>query len=198
MTKGGAEFPSKENDLQMQVIPFLFRKNFLEVFLCLLYGFAIGQTPTGRQAMNVGINRKCRYTKRLSHHDTGSLVTDPRKRFQTFKIGRDFPTVLFHKNAAQLIDSLGFSGGQSAGSNVFQNLLLRQPAHLFRRIRTLEESRGHQIDSSVRSLGREQDCNQQGERIRVIEWNRWIGIQFSQDPGDLLCLFQAFHDFSGN
>jgi hypothetical protein len=62
---GGAVLPSIENQLNMQLVPALRRKEFFKIGLGLLNAFAVRQLPALREAVDMRIDRKRRNAERL-------------------------------------------------------------------------------------------------------------------------------------
>ena len=77
-----AMFSSKEDDLQVQVVPAFLRKDSLEVALSSLDVGSVGKTPSSGKPVDVGVDREGRDAKGLSHDHPCGLVADTRKSFQ--------------------------------------------------------------------------------------------------------------------
>ena len=67
-----------ENDLQVKPVPRLHRKKLLQIILGLHDVFSIGQSPSLREPMDMGIDRKSRYAEGLCHDNRRGLVANPR------------------------------------------------------------------------------------------------------------------------
>ncbi len=96
-----AVLASIKNDLQMKRVPKLFWKKSLQVALGLGHIFSTRKPPPRCEAMDVCVDRKAWHPERLRHHDLCGLVTDSRKGFESFQIGRDFPTEFFDEDSRE-------------------------------------------------------------------------------------------------
>jgi hypothetical protein len=91
-------FSTVKNDLQMKRIPFFFWKEFAQIHFCLQYIFAIGEFPALSESMNVGVDWKGWFTKRLADHDTCRFSTDSWQSLQRLKILGNFAGVLVNQD----------------------------------------------------------------------------------------------------
>lgn len=73
------------DDLEMEFIPFFFRKQAFEIGLCLLDGFCFAKSPAGGAAVDVCVDGEGRMMEGLRHDNRGGLVADAREIFERFK-----------------------------------------------------------------------------------------------------------------
>ena len=66
----------KEDDLQVQVIPILARKDGFEVALGTFNRRPAAEAPARREAVDVGVHWKCRDSEGLGHHHAGRLMSN--------------------------------------------------------------------------------------------------------------------------
>lgn len=72
---GGAVFAAVENNLEVEAVPRVAGEEFLQVALGDDDVFSGGEFPAGGEAVDVGVDGKCRDAERLRHHDRRGLVT---------------------------------------------------------------------------------------------------------------------------
>src|SRR5690606_29912130 len=101
-TAGGAVFPPIEDDLEVELVPGFPEKELFQVALRLDDVLSGSELPTGGQAMDVGIDGKCRYTEGLRHHDRRGLVANAREFLQIFKAGGNLSAVFFDQDPGQV------------------------------------------------------------------------------------------------
>ena len=67
MSTSGAVLSTKEDDLQVERIPFIGRKERLEISLGTRDVLPIGEAPSRRESMDMCVDRKRGMTKGLAH-----------------------------------------------------------------------------------------------------------------------------------
>ena len=107
MPSRGAMLPSEEDDLQVQVVPALLRKDGFEVSLRSLDVGPVGKSPASSKPVDVGVNREGGHTEGLSHDHACGLVAHAREGFQRFEAGRDLTVMVLKKHLREPLDVLG-------------------------------------------------------------------------------------------
>gem|GEM_PF-3626813 len=69
------------------------------------------------QSVNMGIDRKGRYAKRLSHDHLGGFVPDSRESLQVSQALRHLAPMLFQKDPRKLLDCLRLLRPETTGPN---------------------------------------------------------------------------------
>ena len=87
-----------EDDLQMESVPSLDRKELFQIRFGLNHILSIGQSPTLRQSVDVRIDRERRYAEGLGHDDRCRLMTDTRQPLQGFEVLGDLTGVLLNQD----------------------------------------------------------------------------------------------------
>jgi hypothetical protein len=65
MVAGRAVLAAEEDDLEMTAVPRLAREHRFQIAFSVFDAGAPTQTPAGAQAMNMGVDRKCRMSECL-------------------------------------------------------------------------------------------------------------------------------------
>lgn len=164
----------------MKLVPVLLGKKTLKIALRLFDARTAGQPPTLRQAMDMSIDRKGRHAKRLGHYDTGGLVADARQTFELFEAARHFAPKPADKLLRKADDRLGLLGSQPTATDEILDFGRGEPGHRLRRRGQGEEFRGYLIDPAVGALGREENRDQQGIGVAMIEGYGRFGIKLRQ------------------
>lgn len=82
--------PCKINDLKVKFNPSVFRKQALEIFLCLSDCFSLAKAPSMSATVDVGVDGKGGLIKRLGHDNGGCFVPHAGQLFQLLKSLWDF------------------------------------------------------------------------------------------------------------
>ena len=96
-----AEFATVKNNLKVQVIPSTLFENTFQIALCFIHITAARKTPALRQSMNMRIDRKARYAKRLCHHNACCFMSNAWKSFEAFKVLRYLAVVFLDQYLAE-------------------------------------------------------------------------------------------------
>ena len=164
------------NDLQVEFIPGLLGKEALEILLGLLDRFPVGQAPSLGQTVNMGINRKGWDTEGLGHDHLCGLVAHARESLQGLEAIGNLTGMLLDQNLRQPVDRPGFLRTKPARTDDLENPVLTQLGHVPGIIRQIEEFRRYLVHTFVRTLGTQEDGNQQCIGILMIQWNRGFRI----------------------
>jgi hypothetical protein len=165
--------PGIVDDLKVQGIPPISRKQSLQITLRLHHGTSVRQLPTLRQSVNVGIYRKRRFAKSLRHHDLCRFVTDSGETLQGFKIAGNHSGMSLNQQSRQFPDRFGLLRTEAAGADNSLNALNRLLSHRGW-IRCQRKKCGSDlIHPCIRALSGKQDRYEQRIRISMIEWHRW-------------------------
>mgnify|MGYP003667002124 CR=1 FL=1 len=87
-----------KNDAEVQRVPFLFRKQPLQIPFRLRDAFARRQSPPLGEPMDVRIDRKGGHPKRLRHHHRSGLVAYSGQGLQRLKRLRHLAPVFFQQD----------------------------------------------------------------------------------------------------
>ena len=186
-------FAAEEDDLQVYLGPGGLGEHRLQVTLGPLDGGVVREAPARREAVDVGVHREGRHPEALGHDDAGGLVSDAGEILEGSEISGDLSAVALHEDFRQPADVLRLGGGEAAGLDGVEDVLDLKASHGLRSARLLEEARRDEVDPQVRGLSREEDGDQQGEGVLVIERDRGDRIQLLELEQDPLRLLAALH-----
>ena len=192
---GLAMFAPVVNDLQVELVPAFFGEVSLQVFLGLGDAFAVRQFPSLGQAVNMGVDRKSRVPKGLSHDNRCGFVSDSREFFQFIEGRGHFPLMLAEQNFGQSLNRLRLARSQTARSDDLVDGFHGLPGHVKRVVGQGEEFRSDLVYPCVCALGGQKNRDQKGERILVFKGNGRGWIQFVQFTIDQVQPFTQFHLF---
>ena len=88
-TTSCAKLSTIEDDLKMELIPGLLRKQTLQIRFCTLDAYSTAQPPTLSKPVYVCIHGKGRHSEGLGHHNGGRFMPHAWQRFQRMKTGRN-------------------------------------------------------------------------------------------------------------
>lgn len=181
-----------ENDLKVQFVPRVPRKNLFQIALRLDDVFPATEFPSLCQAVNMGIDRKCGNTKGLRHYHGCGFVAYSREFLEFFETLWNFASVFFDEDSAEIGDRSGLGWGKSTGTYDRADLLDGDVHHFLGSIGECKKCRGNEIDADVGALGREENRDQQGVGACMIEWNGCFRIEFLESAEDMIgsLLFQ--------
>jgi hypothetical protein len=111
-------------------------------------------------------------------------VADTGQGFQGVEVCGDVAAVGVDEDLGEIPDVLGFARGESARANNGIDLLDGTQGHVVRVVGEGPESGGHQVDPGIRALGREENGDEQGVRIPVVEWDRGVWVEFGESLPD--------------
>ena len=94
--------------------------------------------------------------------------------------------VLLDEDFRQLGNGGGLSRGQAAGTDDRLDFLDRDAHHVVRIVGELEERGRDLVDADVGALGGQQDGDEQGVGVLVIERNRGLRIEFLKPVSDVI------------
>lgn len=86
--------------------------------------------------------------------------------------------MLLGKNGSHGTDGLGFVAIKSGGMNDGFEFLRRDGSVVRRGAASIEECRGHHVDTDIGALGREDGGHQKFERVGEIQFAVGIGVDF--------------------
>ena len=120
--------------------------------------------------------------------DVRRLSAHARKRTQLFQRGRDLAAEFFQNVARGGQDMLRLVMIETAGIDIFLQLLLRKREHALRRVIALKQHARHLVDALVRALRGQDDRDEQLVRRAEFERGRGVGIH----------LLECFQDLFGS
>ena len=171
-----AMFSSKEDDLQVQVVPVFLRKDSLEVALGSLDVGSVGKTPSSGKPVDVGVDREGRDAKGLSHDHPCGLVADTRKGFQRFEGVGDVAIVVLQEHLRKSLDVLGLRGCKTNVADEGLDDVHVQGGHGRWGWPCFKQRWRDLVDLQVRGLGGHQDRDEEFEGIPVVQRNRCLWI----------------------
>ena len=174
----GAVFSPVKDDLQVELVPAVFREQSLEVSFCGLDVGTGAEPPALSESVNVRVYGECRHAEGLGHHHAGCFVPHARQGFQFLEAGRNEPVVGGDQNLCQLFNVACLGPGQPQLADVAQDCCFFQGGHGGRIGACCKKGGRHFVYFFVRALSAEQHRYQQGEWVAVIERYRclWIGL----------------------
>ena len=176
-TAGSAVLAGVINDLEMKLVPCVSREKLLQIPLGRAHGLPCAELPPLGQPVDVSIYGKTRLIERLGHDDLSGLVPYPGELLQLFQDGRDDAAMFLNEDLGQVPDSLGLLRTQAARSDDGLDLSHLYPAHGERIVCQGEECWRDEIHPGIGTLRGEQDGNEEGIRVLMIQRDGWIWIQ---------------------
>ena len=161
----------------MRVPPLMRRQEARHVVLNRARRFAQRQSKPVSNPKNVRVDSECRTVKGDGEHDGCRFAADSGQRFKLFAFLRHAAAVLLDECARRIDDILGFDSKEPAGLD--DRLHIRR---LCRGERTRigiarEQKRRGQVYALIRALRRQNDRDEQLERIAVIQCGQRGGIR---------------------
>jgi hypothetical protein len=141
----------------------------------------------------MGVHGECGHAEGLGHDNGGGFVADSRQGLQGREISGHIPAVLFDQDAGEVRDRLGFAWGKPAGADDGADGLHGHLAHILRVIGESEKGGSNQVHTGIGALGREQDGDQQGERILVIQRDRGFRVECCEPLPDVVRALLSGH-----
>ena len=134
----------------------------------------------------MGVHRKRGHAEGLGHDDGGGLVTDAGQRLKRGEIRGHFAAVLLDEDFREAGNGGGLARRQAAGADDGADFVDRDVHHVAGIVGQGEEGGCDQVHADVGALGGEQDGDEQGERVRVIQWDRRLGIEFRETAQEMV------------
>jgi hypothetical protein len=143
--------------------------------------------------VDVRVDRERRDAERLAQDDARGLAADAGELDELLERARDLPAVLRDELLRQPDQRLRLRGREADLADERAHLLDRQLRHRRGRARAREQGRRDLVHLLVRRLRREDDRDEQGERIDVVERDRDVGDALVEDLPDARELLGLLH-----
>ena len=153
----------------MSVAPLLLRNELLQLLLRRQRVLALRQLQPVRHAEDMRIHRQCRHIINNAGNDVRRLLPHARQLHERLDIAGDFAIKALHQHMTGAQKILRLRMVQAAVTNLCLHLLLRQAAHLLRRIQPRKKACRNHVHALVRALRRQNDSHQQLEGRIIIE-----------------------------
>jgi hypothetical protein len=183
--------PPEIDHLQVHLPPRLLGEQTLQVTLGLLDAPAARQSPPLREPVDVRVDRESGSAERLNHDDARRLVSDARKLLELLERLRNAAAMALDEHSGEIPEVLRLCGGEPAAPDQMVDLVDLELRHRRRSRCACEERRGDPVDLCIGRLSRENDGDEERERIFVLERNgrkRIEAVEDLTDPSRLLAL----------
>jgi len=153
----------------VRVAPLLARNEFCHVVLHAPRRCSEREAEAVRDAEDVRVDSKRRFLERDRHHDVCGLPADTGERLERLSFARHRTTMLSDKAARGIDDVFRLHAIEAARLDDLLDIRLIGKGKRLRIGVAGEERRGREVYPCVRALRRENDRDQQLERILVVE-----------------------------
>ena len=144
-------------------------------------------------AEDVGVDRHGGLVEGNGHHHVGRFAADAGERLELVAVGGHLPLEVADELPCHGGEVAGFAVGVGDGADVGEYLLGGGGGHGRGVGESLEEGGSDKVDAFIRALGGEDDGDEEGERVAVVEFCGGGG-HFLLEPGeDVLVSFLACH-----
>lgn len=178
---GGADCAAVEDEAVAEIVAFLGGKQGAQDgFDLLLIGLGM-QTEAAGDADAVGIDHDCAgHMENIAHDEVRGFSADTGQGDQLVEGIGNIAVVAITQDACHRDDILGFGFVESAGLDVFRQLLGRALCEVRGAGVALKKRGSHHVDARVGTLGGESGRDQTLERIGVHQRADRIGVFFFQ------------------
>lgn len=182
----GAVFAAVEDDLEVELVPGVAWEEFFEVAFGLFDVFGGAEFPSFGEAVDVGVHGEGGDAEGLGHDDGGGFVADAGEGFEGGEVGGDLGVVLLDEDFRELGDGGGFAWGESAGADDGLDLIDGHVHHGLRVVGEGEEGWGDLVDADVGALGGEQDGDEEGVGVLVVEGDGGFRVEFPEAAQEVI------------
>ena len=166
----------------MRVAPEGRGHDFFEGRLDVVDGLSGRKSGAVADAEHVRVDREGFLPECSIEHDVRGLAPDAGKGLQLFAGARHFTAVIVDQRLAERDNILRLGIEQADGLDGVAQCILAEFEHLARGLDTREQRATGDVDADVRRLRRENDRDQQLERIFGFELGRGRGVRLRQPP----------------